>query len=174
MTIEQEIKDTVRTLYAFGDAVKKNRQRIAALGGAYFAAAAEAAAPRSKRPHKRYSTAKVARGIRAPKGAGNVVATYYPGNLGASIQVLNFRRAPSKVYVGARLAKGRASGTFGRGSRTDGYYLHMVELGTRFAAARPFFLAAWQRAQPRVFGIMADQWRRVGAQFEQQNKITTT
>lgn len=171
MALEQEITATIRTLYYFGDVVKKNRQRIAALGGAYFAATAEASAPRSKRPHKRYNTAKVVRSIRAPKGSGTVVATYFPGNLGASIQVLKFRQAQSKVFVGARLAKGQASGSFGRGVRTDGYYLNMVELGTRYAAARPFFRAAWQRAQPRVLSIMADQWQRLARQFEQTHKI---
>lgn len=173
MTTEQEIAATVRTLYQFGDVVKKHRQRIAALGGAHFAATAEASAPRSKRPHKRYGTAKVVKSIKAPKGSGTVVATYFPGNLGASVQVMKFRQAQSKVFVGARLAKGQASGTFGRGVRTDGYYLHMVELGTRNASARPFFRAAWQRAQPRVLSIMADQWRRIAQQFEQTHKIAT-
>ena len=172
MSLQLEIDAAVKKLYRFGDTVAKNRQRIASLGGNYFAAAAEAAAPRSKRPHKRYNTSKVTKSIRAPKGSGNSVAIYLPGNLGNSIRVLKFRNAPSKIYVGARLAKGESSrGVFGRGLKVDGYYLHMVEFGTRQSAARPFFRAAWQRAQPRVLAIMRDQWRRVGAQFEQQNKI---
>lgn len=172
MTTQEEINKAVRTLYKFGDVVAKNRQRIAALGGNYFAAAAEAAAPRSKRPHRRYNTAKVAKSIRAPKGAGAVVATYMPGNLGASVKVLKFRQAQSKVYVGAKLSKGKAAGVFGPGRKQDGYYMHWVEFGTVRSKATPFFRAAWQRAQPRVFSIMLDQWRRLGFQFEQQNKIT--
>lgn len=171
MSLQSEIDVAVKKLYRFGDTVAKNRQRIASLGGSYFAAAAEAAAPRSKRPHRRYNTSKVTKSIRAPKGSGNVVATYLPGNLAASFKVLKFRRAASKVYVGARLAKGQASGIFGPGRRQDGYYMHMVEMGTRQSAARPFFRSAWQRAEPRVLSIMLEQWRRVGAQFEQQNKI---
>lgn len=166
------IEDAVASLRKFGSVVADNRQRIAALGGAYAASAAESAAPRSSAPHYRYSTAKVNRNIRAPKGMGNKVATYYPGNLGNSIRVLKFPRAKSKVYVGARLAKGQnPSGVFGRGARADGYYLHMVEEGTKNYKGRDFFVNAIKRASPRIYSIMLREWEKLTARFEQQNRV---
>lgn len=173
MSLEADIAATIRTLYKYGRTVRENQQRIAGLGGSYAAAAADAAAPRSLKPHYRYSTPKLNNKLRAPKGMGKIVATYYPGNLGTSIRVLRFARAQSKVFVGAKLAKGVSpQGNFGRGARADGYYLHMVEKGTRFASARPFFRNAIERSRSRVNSIMLTEWQKLTVQFEQQNKVT--
>lgn len=169
MTIEQEIQEAVKKLQKCGKVFYDNRQRVAALGGAYAASAAEAAAPKSSKPHKRYSTAKLTKKIRAPKGLGKVVATYFPGNLGRSINVLKFSRAKSKVFVGAKLAR-RATGNF-QGRRTDGYYMHMVEQGTKNWSGKAFFRASWERSKGRVLGIMTNEFKRLGANFEQQNAI---
>ena len=49
--------------------------------------------PKSSKVHHRYSTAKVVGKIRAPKGFGKIVATYYPGNLRRSLRVLTFRKS---------------------------------------------------------------------------------
>ncbi len=169
MSIQQEIDEAVKTLQKCGKVFYDHRQRVAALGGAYAASAAEAAAPRSKAIHYRYSTAKLTKKLRAPKGLGNKVASYSPGNLGRSMNVLKFSRAKSKVFVGSKLAR-RATGKF-TGRRTDGYYLHMVEGGTKHAAARPFFHPSWERSKSRVFDIMKREFERLGKQFEQQNAI---
>lgn len=167
-----DINRAVAKLQKFGDVVARNRQRIAALGGAYAAAAAESAAPRSSKPHKRYSTPKVTNRLRAPKGSGRVAATYYPGNLANSLRVLKFSRAKTKVFVGAKLAKGRsAKGTFGLGQRADGYYLHMVERGTKYASARPFFTRSIMAASGRVFRVMLSEWEKLTNQFVQQNTV---
>lgn len=168
MTIEVNIESAVKTLRGYGNVVAENRQRIAALGGAYAASAAESAAPRSPKPHYRYSTPKVNRKIRAPKGMGKIVATYMPGNLGNSIRVLKFPKAKSKVYVGARLQKGSPSGTFGTGARADGYYLHMVEKRTKYHDGNPFFLSAIERAAPRVHSIMLGEWVKLTNKYNQQ------
>ena len=169
MTIEQEINEAVKKLVKCGDMYRMHRQRVASLGGAYASAAAESAAPKSKRAHKRYNTAKVVKAIRAPKGRGNVVATYYPGNLGRSLQVMKFNRAKSKVFVGAKLAR-TARGNF-NGRRVDGYYLHMVEEGTKHSQGTRFFHSSWQRSKNRVYTIMKNEFQRLGAKFEAQNKI---
>lgn len=169
MTIEQEINEAIKKLQKLPGVFIQNRQRVAALGGAYASAAAEAAAPKSSKVHKRYSTAKVTKRIRAPKGLGNVVATYSPGNLGRSINVLKFNRAKSKVFVGAKLAR-RATGSFS-GRRTDGYYMAWVEQGTKNSRANMFFRASWERSKGRVYAIMANEFTRLGKQFEQQNAI---
>lgn len=168
-TIEQEINEAVRKLEKCGNLFRENRQRVAALGGAYAASAAEAAAPKSRAVHYRYSTAKLTKKLRAPKGYGNRVASYTPGNLGRSISVLKFNRAKSKVFVGAKLSR-QSKGNFS-GRRTDGYYLHFVEQGTVNSRANAFFRASWERSRGFVFSIMAKEFTRLGQQFEQQNAI---
>jgi hypothetical protein len=105
VTIEQEIQDAVKKLQKCGKLFYDNRQRVAALGGAYASSAAEAAAPKSSKPHKRYSTAKLTKKIRAPKGLGKVVATYFPGNLGRSINVLKFSRGKVKGFCRRKTGK---------------------------------------------------------------------
>ena len=111
--IESEMADIFARLHKLGKIYTEAAPKIAAEGGAYFAVVAEMAAPRGSKIHKRYSTAKVNKAIRAPKGMGTVVATYSPGNLGNSMQILPLRRTKSAVYVGAKLAKGQAKGNFG-------------------------------------------------------------
>jgi thiamine biosynthesis protein ThiC len=170
MTPAQEIEIIVAKLRKYGNLVAGERKRIASLGGAYMASSLEAAAPRGKKVHKRYSTAKVAKRMRAPKGMGRVVATYYPGNLGMSLQVLPFNRANTKVFVGAKLAR-RATGSFGQGKRTDGYYLNMVENGTAKSGSRPFYRATVDRSKDRVYKLMEREWRRISQKFENENKI---
>lgn len=169
MTIEQEINEAVKKLSGISGSLVKHRQRIMALGGAYASAAIESAAPKSKKPHYRYSTKKVVKSIRAPKGKGSVVATYMPGNLGRSVNVLKFARAKSKVFVGAKVARS-SKGVFA-GRRTDGYYLHMVEDGTKNSSASPFFRSAWERSKSRVFSIIKKEFERVGRIYESENKI---
>lgn len=169
MTIEQEIEAAIKKLQKCGDTFKQNRQRVAALGGAFASSAAESAAPKSRAVHYRYSTAKLTKKIRAPKGLGNKVASYAPGNLGRSVNVLKFNRAKSKVYVGAKLAR-RATGKFS-GRRADGYYMHFTEEGTKNAQGTHWFRISWERSRGRVYGIMKNEFERLGKQFEAQNAI---
>lgn len=169
MTIEQEVQEAVKKLMKCGNVFYENRQRVAALGGTYASSAAESAAPKSKAIHYRYNTAKLTRKIRAPKGSGNKVASYSPGNLGRSINVLKFNRAKSKVYVGAKLAR-RATGKF-NGRRADGYYLHFTEKGTTKQRGTGWFKSAWERSRKTVFGVMKREFERIGKQFEAQNAI---
>lgn len=171
MTMEQEIEAAARTFRRFGDVVGKDVKRVCALGAAYFASSAEAAAPKGSKTHKRYSTAKATKSIRAPKGMGNVVATYMPGNLSRSIKVLDLKRSKNAAYVGAQLKKGAATGMFS-GMKADGYYMHMVERGTKkWPEGNPFFLASWERAKPRVTALMVQEFKRTIEQFEAQNAI---
>ncbi len=170
MTMEQEIEAAARTFQKFGQVMQGEVKRVTALGGYYFASAAEAAAPTGTKIHKRYSTAKVSKSMRAPKGSGNVVATYLPGNLKRSIRVLDLKRTKNATIVGAKLNKGAVSGTFS-GMRADGYYMHMVEKGTKNWSGKPFFLASWERAKPRVTAIMVKEFERVITKFESENAV---
>lgn len=163
MTMEEEIQEVIKRLRKMPGVFAKERPRINALGGAYMASSLEAAAPRGNRIHKRYSTAKVNKRMRAPKGMGTVVATYYPSNLAMSEQVLKLNRAKAFVYVGAKLAKGNAKGTFGIGRRTDGYYLPMVHKRT------PFVPQTVERSKNRIYKIMIDEYLRVIDKYKIDN-----
>lgn len=169
MTFEQELELAVRKLYGISKEFGRERQRILALGGAYASSSAEAAAPKSKAPHKRYSTPKLIRKVRAPKGMGVVAATYMPGNLARSINVLKFSRAKSKVFVGAKLAR-NSKGIFS-GRRVDGYYMHFTEEGTPRQAGRHWFRSSWERSKGRVFGIIKTEFERVAKEYEIKNAI---
>lgn len=172
MSLDQDIAAAIVKLKKCGTMFADNRQRVAALGGVYMATAAESGAPKSSKVHKRYSTAKVNKKMRAPKGMGTVVATYHPGNLAQSMQVLKFSRAKTKVYVGSKLAKGGARGTFGLGSRTDGYYLGMVTDGTKHSSPNRFFAQAVNKSSGTVLRIMINEFTRLVKQFEAENRIT--
>jgi hypothetical protein len=146
--------------------IADNRKAINDAGGSFMAEAIAQATPRGERVHYRYNTAKVNRGMRAPKGMGTVVATYQPGNLQKSMQVLKLNRAKTKTYVGARLAKGKATGNFGAGARTDGFYAHMVDGGTKHTSAQNYYRPAVLRATPTVLNILLKKWQRLGATTE--------
>lgn len=147
-----------------GKVYKENLKRVAALGGVYFASTAESAAPKGSKTHRRYSTAKVNKSMRAPKGMGTVVATYTAGNLSRSMRVLDLKKTVNGVYVGAKLARGSAKGTFS-GMKADGYYVGMVEKGTKIWAGKPFFKAAFQRSKNTIIKIMTREFERIAEKF---------
>ena len=165
MSLQADIDRAVATLGRMSKEVADNRQRIAAKGGTYMTGIIRPAAPVSARPHYRYATPKLLRGLRAPKGMGVKVATYLPGNLAKSARVLKFRRAKSKVFVGARVAKGNASGVFGQGARVDGYYLAMVESGPN---RNPFWRAAVASAENGTLSVMLREWQKLVIQYDKK------
>jgi len=118
-------------------------------------------APVSEEPHYRYSTPKASGKIRAPKGSGKVVATYMPGNLHRSFDILRFRRAKSSIYVGPKFDKEGSTGTFS-GSRTDGYYAAWQEFGAPNAGipARPFIGPSVAASSPLVGRIAAEGFKK--------------
>ena len=162
MTIDEaEISRCIAALRRVGTVVKDNQGRIAMIGAKYMAAQIRPVVPRSSKPHMRYSTGKLVRRIRAPKGYGRVAATYDPGNLARSIKALKFARSKTKAWVGAKLAKG--VGTTGRfsGSRTDGYYLHMVDGDTKYHSGTGFFTRAAEAATQGTYRVMIAEWQKL-------------
>lgn len=167
--IEQDLELAIQILRGYGQEFADNRQRVAELGGRYFSQIGQAAAPVSNVIHKRYSTPKVTNKFRAPKGRGVVTATYYPGNLGASINVMKFRRAKTKVYIGAKLSRG-SKGKFS-GLRADGYYMHFTEIGTPHQRGTHWFENAWKRSEGRVYRIMTNEFIKISERFKIQHGI---
>jgi HK97 gp10 family phage protein len=126
-------KELRRASKILNDLVKdlsvKERRKILRQSAKILQKAAKANIPQSDAEHFRYATNKISKSMRTPKGLGNVVAVYHPGNLRRAIRTLTFRRS-SAVFVGPKLAKKSSYGVF-RGGRVDGYYAHFMEFGTR-------------------------------------------
>lgn len=117
-------------------------------------------APTSDEPHSRYDTPKASKRLKAPKGQGKIVATYTPGNLERSFDVLKFRRSRA-VFVGPKIDKAGSKGLFS-GSRTDGYYGQWQEFGAPNAGipARPFVRPAVAAAQKEVLQIAVNDLKK--------------
>lgn len=104
--------------------------------------ALKSGAPKSNRTHYRYDTPKLVRRIRAPNGKGVRIASYTSGNLSRSMKKLTLRRMKKAVLIGPKVNRGKTKGTFSNDRRTDGYYAHFVEKGTRKQSGQGFIRLA--------------------------------
>ncbi len=159
--LAREITDAIRKLK--GLSVRANRSVKGALSKAADPLLEEIffRAPVSEETHYRYSTPKATKKIRAPKGSGKIIATYTPGNLERSFQVLKFRRAKNAVFVGPKFDKEGSTGTFS-GNRTDGYYAAWQEFGAPNAGipARPFIGPSVAAAGSQVGRIAVEELKK--------------
>lgn len=145
-----EIKKTLRSLVKHFD--KDTQKKILTPAANFLIKTIKSNIKDSSKPHFRYGTPKLNESIRAPKGKGKVVATYYPGNLRKSITKLRFRRS-SGIWVGPKVNKREPSGAFGKGRRVDGWYAHFQEFGTV------------NNPTPRNFGFMRRSFNSVKSQM---------
>lgn len=154
-----------QALGAMSDLVKKKLsedelKKSYLVGAKVSERAIKAAAPVASVPVvKRYSTPKVFGRLKAPKGQGKVVAEYHRGNLKRAMRILNLRRAKG-VYIGA-YSRGSKQGIF-KGARADGYYLHMIENGTKYSPPKPFISRAFDASKGEALGrIIADLKKKI-------------
>ena len=164
---QRELNHLIKQLRKVSDTAKKQSQKAFKEAAGPLVSAIQARAPQSEKAHHRYNTSKLSKSIRAPKGMGNIVATYQPGNLARSFKTMTFRSSAA-VFVGAKLAKGNNKGTFA-GARTDGYYAHWVEYGApaQNVPASPFVRPAVDAAGDLVLRIASDILKR---EIESLNK----
>lgn len=120
--IQSEVNDLLRKLRRVSNTAKRDSQRAFKEAAVPLISAIRGRAPQSDEPHSRYS-------------GGQIVATYYPGNLRRAFRTLTFRRSAA-VFVGPKLDKGGAGGEF-RGARADAYYAHWIEFGAPAAGLSP-------------------------------------
>jgi len=160
-SLARDITDLISRLGKMSEEVQKRTIPIMSKAALPLIEEIQFRAPVSDEPHDRYSTSKVSSSIRAPKGQGNVVATYMPGNLERSFSILKFRRSKSAVYVGARLNKSGSTGTFS-GQRTDGYYAAWQEYGAPAAGIppRPFVGPAVDAVKNEVLQIAVNEFKK--------------
>ena len=146
-SIQAEINTLVRSLQSIDKEVKKAALPALTKAARPIVTAARNNADVSEATHFRYNTSKLVKGIRAPKGKGQIVATYLPGNLKGSIKTMRFRRSNSAVFVGPVVSRS-GTGTFGPTStyeggimpsnaRSDGYYGQFVEFGAPAIGVSP-------------------------------------
>lgn len=139
--VVEEVNDAIRKLQKVSTQAKRESQSAFRKVAPELINAIKSRAPQSDEPHHRYSN-------------GQIVATYYPGNLRRSFKTLVFRNSPA-VFVGPKLDKGGSGGKF-KGNRTDGYYAHFVEFGTESQPPRPFVRPAADATGPIVLKKAAD------------------
>ena len=168
--LKLEFDRTIKKLKSMPDAISPRvRKKILRSAADHFVDAARANIKDSTKAHHRYShRGKLTSRLKAGKGSGRVIATYKPGNLRRSIQILRhgkFRRLQS-VFVGPK-ADRSPSGVFGNEDKVDGYYAHMVEFGTVNSAPQPFmrpaFIASRGKVRVEIIGNMErriNRWKR--------------
>lgn len=170
-TIEQEINEAIKKLQALPkEFSKKTKRKVLRKAAKPLIDAARNNIPESDEPHYRYKTSKASNKIKAPKGSGNVIAVYHPGNLKKSIRALTFRRS-SDIFVGPRVAKRGSGGHYGKGSRVDGYYAAMMEYGTKNHSGVAYMRRAVPSATNQVQQIIIKETKKVIDDFVQENKI---
>lgn len=152
--MQAEVTALVTKLEAIGYHGRKASKDAFRQAGGILIAAIQGRAPVSDKPHYRYASGT----RRAAPGAGKRIATYAPGNLRRSIKILALRRT-NAVFIGPKLAKGSASGTFA-GARTDAFYAGMLEAGTRRMAGRYFVATAEVAASAQTLRFASELLRR--------------
>lgn len=150
MALNNEVNELIRRLRMVSETSKRQTSRILGKNAKPIADALFAAAPHGKKIHKRYKKAGINKSIRTPKGKGQVVAIYKPGNLATSFKLFRFKGAKYSIQVGAKFQK-NPTGTFGPGGKQDAYYTHIVE------QRDPFIIPTWLRMKQGVeAGIISD------------------
>jgi len=161
--LQSEIDVAMRRLKDLSDELKKDSGRALRSGAKIILQEIQDRAPVGSKPHKRYSTPKLAKGIRAPKGMGRVVATYQPGNLEKSFGIMVFRGSEA-VFVGPRSGrKAKAAGGY------DGYYAHMVDRGTVHSRADNFVGPAVAAAEKEATDVIVTMLKK---KIEKYNNLT--
>lgn len=103
--LQADLNRAINAIAGIAPAITKDVKKELTAAAKPLVQSIKAAAPIGKRPHSRMS--------------GGQRITYKPGNLRRSFRVLNFRRAKTGIYVGAKY-----------GGAVDGYYAHFVNDGT--------------------------------------------
>lgn len=161
--LQQELNTLIRKLDGLPNVARRERNAVLTEAAGPLRAAIAGRAPQSDKPHRRYSTPKVAGKIRAPKGSGRIVATYQPGNLRKSIQTLRFRRSKA-VFIGPRTSRSE-------GRTPDGYYAHMVNFGTTGQSAQRFVEAGVAAAGDVALRLASNLMKRKIETYAAQNGL---
>lgn len=170
-TIQQEIDEAIKKLKSLPkEFSKKEKRKVLRKAAKPLIEAARNNIPRSSKPHYRYKTSKASQSIKAPKGKGKIVATYYPGNLRRSIRAMTFRKS-SDIFVGPRVARRGKGGRTFKGRRVDGFYANQMEFGNKNHAGFAYMRKAIPTATSKVQSIIIREAKKTVEDFAKKNKI---
>jgi HK97 gp10 family phage protein len=162
-----EVEQAIKTLNKLGEEFdKKTRRKMLRRGAEILRDEIKSRAPRSKKQHKRYSTAKLLKNKRAPKGMGTVIQTYDPGNLKKAIVVLPLSKSHD-LHVGPKVARR------GQKSLPDAYYAHWLEYGAPGIGvpAHPFIRPAVASVKAKVAEAVTADAKKLLGEFEKKHSI---
>ena len=149
----------------------RNRRKVLRKGAAILRKAARTKVEIASEDVFRYSTARVTKSIRTPKGKGNVVAVYKPSNLKKAIATMTFRRDKTGVYVGAKRGKSQAIVQGTKAANADGYYAHFLEFGTINSAAYPFMRPALAATKGAIKAKITEESRKLAAKIKRETRL---
>ena len=143
--IFEHVKNEFANIYV----EKSVTKQILKEAGNIVASSARSKAPVADRDVKLYSTAKVSKRYRAPKGKGNVKKIFRRGNLRDSIQVLDhgrFKKIMNAIFVGPRYPKAS--------------YAHLPHFGSKFIKKKnPFMAKAFESTRGQVVQHIYKRYR---------------
>lgn len=157
---QAELNEAIRKIRGVAPMIKKDVQADLTEASGILVSAVQARAPQSDKAHFRYNTAKVNKGIRAPKGKGTIKAVYMPGNLKKSFRTLKFRRSEA-VFVGPKVGN----------TMPDGYYAHFSEFGTRNQPAQGYVKQAVSAAGRTTLDFAIKLIQRRIEKYAAQNAV---
>lgn len=171
--MQLQIRQWVRTYEKYWELLEDEKKRFLEYAAEPLVEELRMRSPVGSKIHVRY----MSREKKSRPGFGIIRKKYYPGNLKSSFGIIDLRRTAA-VIVGARVDKknGRTrmkGGRFGVKRWGDGYYLHMVEYGTRYSAAQPFVRPAIIAATPRIVRTIKNELQLLARRFGQRYGVNT-
>ena len=150
---EAELREVIGKLDKVLEAQKKpaeQRRILRRIARKTVVPAAQAAAPVGKRVHYQYDTPKLIQSRRAKRGYGVKKATYQPGNLAKSIDVLPLRKS-SRTFIGPKIQRKVNMGdVFGPGTgKFNAYYAQFI-YGSALAFKQRIMIPALNASAPAI------------------------
>ena len=106
-----------------------------------------------------YNTAKLIKGIRAPRGSGTIKSRFMPGNLRRSVRVLPLKKT-AKAVIGPRVRKRTAKRVGTSQRNANAFYAQMI-YGSARAFQKRIMIAALQSQQSAALRIIERETRKV-------------
>lgn len=167
---DKEVVNLERRLKTLGKKVDTERKGVLIEAGMLLRNTIRSFVPISAEPVKRYEY-KGKGAKKSGRGKGKVVATYLPGNLMRSIQILDLERSRA-IFVGPKTPRTKrgSTGTFGSERKTDGWYAHIMEYGSKFMPGYAFMRRGVAASQQLVIEIMKRGFKRIIVDYVNRNK----
>lgn len=178
--VDLKMEGISQVVNAFGQFSKelsdpKSRRRIANAAAPLVVAAIQGEVPIGDKPHFRYKTSKLIGRLRAPKGMGNIIASYVPGNLQKSVQDLAQRRSRLKkigIVIVGPVISGKTGKSIGSNKRNaDGYYAQML-LGSAAAWEAQIANRGAKKVEGTAYAVMIAEANEIVNELKAKHGFT--